>query len=438
MDEVGFMRMAVDEARKSRAEDARPHPLVGAVVVRDGQVLAAGHRGEFTLGEHAEFTVLERKLAKETIAGATVYTTLEPCTSRNHPKIACVHRLIERKVARVVIGMLDPNPDITGKGQRALRDANVTTDLFPTALMSEIEDLNREFTRFQQRHDAVIAVSDPKLIALACERSLDDWYRSLNRIYWHRNYLRDPNSIFAHLVEVVGGLSSLASSKSKKGVDAQAYIVKALAWWLSLCGKLGVRSIEEMLWDKFPSVCTYCQKKPHDSDICLERKAASGGPPWEVLAVMGEKAERPKRLRDWQSMFAQIYPVQQTEDYGPSFARLAEELGELAEAVRIFSSEPGYLLSEAADVFAWIMHIQNILHSKSGINASRRGEALEQTFARSYPNGCLACSKKLCACPPILASTIGRIAHEVPRGRGSYGDAGRFMTPDIVSRFFQD
>jgi NTP pyrophosphatase (non-canonical NTP hydrolase) len=228
----------------------------------------------------------------------------------------------------------------------------------------------------------------------------------------------------------VGGLSSLASSKSKKGVDAQAYIVKALAWWLSLCGKLGVRSVEEMLWDKFPGVCTYCQKKPHDSDICLERKAASGGPPWEVLAVMGEKAERPKRLRDWQSMFAQIYPVQQTEDYGPSFARLAEELGELAEAVRIFSSEPGYLLSEAADVFAWIMHIQNILHSKSGTNAARRGEALEQTFARSYPNGCVACSKKLCACPPILASTIGRIAHEVPRGRGSYGDAGRFMTPE--------
>lgn len=137
-------------------------------------------------------------------------------------------------------------------------------------------------------------------------------------------------------------------------------------------------------------------------------------------------------------MFAYLYPVQQTEDYGPSFARLAEELGELAEAIRVFSSEPGYLLSEAADVFAWLMHIQNILHSRTSTPASKRGDALEIAFVKSYPNGCLACGKKLCACPPILASTIGRIAHEVPFGRGSYGDSGRFMTPDRVSRYFQD
>lgn len=431
------MRMAIDEAQKSRDEDERPHPKVGVVVVREGIVLARAHRGETNLGEHAEFIALERKLADVVVAGSTVYTTLEPCTSRNHPKVPCVQRLAERKVTRVVIGMLDPNTQISGKGQRALRDANVITDFFAPTLMAEVEELNRDFTRFQRLQDTVKA-PDAALVTQASGQSLDDWYRSLNRIYWHRNYLRDANSIFVHLVEVVGGLSSVASSKAKKGVEPQAYIVKALAWWLTLCGKLGVRSVEEMIWDKFPGVCTYCQKKPHESDICLEKKAVSGGPPWEVLATLGENAERPRRLRDWQTMFASIYPVQQTEEYGPSFARLAEELGELAEAIRVFSSEPGYLLSEAADVFAWLMHIQNILHSKSGTAGARRGEALEVAFVNSYPDGCLACKQRRCACAPILASTIGRIAHEVPVGRGSYGDAGRFMTPDRVSRFFQE
>lgn len=299
MDEARFMRMAIDEARNSRHEDERPHPKVGAVVVRDGEVLATAHRGELKLGEHAEFTAPERKLKDAVLAGSTVYTTLEPCTSRNHPKVPCVQRLVERKVARVVIGMLDPNPEISGKGQRTLRDANIVTDLFPAPLMSEIEELNREFMRFQQSQNSLEAATE--LLTQARDRSLDDWYRSLNRIYWHRNYLRDANSIFAHLVEVVGGLSSLASSKSKKGAEPQGYIVKALAWWLTLCGKLGVRSVEEMLWDKFPGVCTYCQKAPHDSDVCLEKKS---GFRWTPLGATRNDwgkirtAQAPARLAD--------------------------------------------------------------------------------------------------------------------------------------------
>jgi NTP pyrophosphatase (non-canonical NTP hydrolase) len=71
--------------------------------------------------------------------------------------------------------------------------------------------------------------------------------------------------------------------------------------------------------------------------------------------------QRPQRNSEWQRMFGDIYPVQQTEELGPTFARLVEELGELAEALRIFPASPGYFLSEAADLFAWLMHIQNIM-----------------------------------------------------------------------------
>ena len=142
-----FMERAVEEARKSKAEDERVHPKVGVVVVKDGRELARAYRGELENGQHAEYTALEKKLADQTIAGATVYTTLEPCTTRNHPKVPCADRLIQRKVSRVVIGMLDPNPEISGKGYTKLRDANTGVSLFHDDLKSQIEEMNREFTR---------------------------------------------------------------------------------------------------------------------------------------------------------------------------------------------------------------------------------------------------------------------------------------------------
>lgn len=148
-DDRHFALLAIEEAKKSVAEDARPHPKVGAIVVKDGKILAKAHRGE-NPKSHAEYVALEEKLSNETLAGATVYTTLEPCTTRNHPKIPCAVRLVERRVARVVIGMLDPDPRITGRGQMALRRARITTDFFPSDLMDEVEELNREFVRAKE------------------------------------------------------------------------------------------------------------------------------------------------------------------------------------------------------------------------------------------------------------------------------------------------
>src|SRR5260221_36337 len=145
-DDRQFARLAIDEARKSVPEnDGKPHPWVGAVVVKDGKVLSSAHRGEVP-GNHAEFTALERNIPGATVAGATVYATLEPCTTRNRPKIPCADRLIERRIKRVVIGMLDPDDRIRGKGHRKLTNTGIEFSFFPHDLPME-EELNRDFTR---------------------------------------------------------------------------------------------------------------------------------------------------------------------------------------------------------------------------------------------------------------------------------------------------
>ena len=109
-DDIKWMRLAIDVAAKSCAEDDRARPKVGAVLVLEGNRLGTGFRGENGKGDHAEYTVLEKKVREENVAGATVYTTLEPCITRNDPdKIPCAERLTSRRIARVVIGMLDPN-----------------------------------------------------------------------------------------------------------------------------------------------------------------------------------------------------------------------------------------------------------------------------------------------------------------------------------------
>jgi pyrimidine deaminase RibD-like protein len=419
-----FMVRAIKEARKSTPEDNRPHPKVGVVVVKNKNVIAVAHRGEAP-GNHGEFTALESKLGDDLIAGSTVYVTLEPCSRRNPPKVPCAERLIERRVKRVVVGMIDPDRRIHANGCDKLDAAGIEVEFFPKDLADQVKELNRDFIRAQRLKKRVGGTVDTGSAARYVVRPLDEWYRALDLIYGHKNYHRNPTSIFTHLIEVIGGLSIVVSEKDIAGFSLESFVLKALAWWMALCKRVHVKSVEAILWAKFPYVCPYCLRCPHDRDECVRRRAARSGPDWNALkrfAVKNQK-KRPKSLGGWQRMFASIYPLLKDESYGPTFAKLTEELGELAESLRVFSKAPVYFVNEAADVFAWLMRVQNLVDQYTRTPKAEPGHPLEAAFSDAYPDRCVVCNADVCKCPAVLEATIVRISEELPTGRDFF-DAG--------------
>lgn len=141
------MQMAIDEMKLSKSEHGdRIDPKVGAVISdADGYLIAKAHRGENRIGNHAEYTLFERKLVAENVEGYTLYTTLEPCVKRNAPKKGCTFRAIDARVGKVVIGHLDPDPSVSGKGVSLLEKESIEIDYFDKDLEQEIHEENLEY-----------------------------------------------------------------------------------------------------------------------------------------------------------------------------------------------------------------------------------------------------------------------------------------------------
>ena len=120
MAEEQFMKRAIELAKQGVGWTA-PNPLVGAVVVKNGRVIGEGYHRKY--GElHAERNALAA--CTEDPAGATLYVTLEPCCHYGKTP-PCTEIIIEKKIAKVVIGSRDPNPKVAGKGTRILREHGI-------------------------------------------------------------------------------------------------------------------------------------------------------------------------------------------------------------------------------------------------------------------------------------------------------------------------
>jgi diaminohydroxyphosphoribosylaminopyrimidine deaminase/5-amino-6-(5-phosphoribosylamino)uracil reductase len=133
-----FMRIALEEAAKGLGRTS-PNPVVGAVLVKGGRIIARGYHKKAGTA-HAEVVALEAAGSKA--KGADLYTTLEPCDhyGRTPP---CSLAILEAGVRRVICASADPNPQVSGKGVARLRRAGVK--VLTGVLKEEADTLNRPF-----------------------------------------------------------------------------------------------------------------------------------------------------------------------------------------------------------------------------------------------------------------------------------------------------
>ncbi|MEX2448732.1 MAG: bifunctional diaminohydroxyphosphoribosylaminopyrimidine deaminase/5-amino-6-(5-phosphoribosylamino)uracil reductase RibD, partial [Solirubrobacterales bacterium] len=136
---------AIELAENGRGR-VSPNPLVGAVIVREGQVIGEGFHAELG-GLHAERAALADCAERgEDPAGATMYVTLEPCAhaGRQPP---CVEAILEAGVERVVIGSDDPSEKASGRGPGILRDGGVEVELAAGEEATAARLLNQPFRK---------------------------------------------------------------------------------------------------------------------------------------------------------------------------------------------------------------------------------------------------------------------------------------------------
>jgi len=144
--EEGFMRLALDLALKGWPEVA-PNPLVGCVIVKDGEVLASGYHQRF--GEaHAEVNAIAALPESVSPNDCELYVSLEPCA--HHGKTPpCAELIIKKGFKKVFIASGDPNPLVNGKGVALLKAAGI--DVKTGLLEAEARSMNRRFYTFYEK-----------------------------------------------------------------------------------------------------------------------------------------------------------------------------------------------------------------------------------------------------------------------------------------------
>ena len=208
-----FMREALRVARNAMGRTS-PNPLVGAVIVKNGRIVAEGwHRQAGT--PHAEIHALN--MAGDLAKGATVYVTLEPCShyGRTGP---CAKALVEAEVSRVVVAMLDPNPQVAGNGIKILQEAGI--DVVTGVLEGDARKLNEVYLKWISTGMPFVALKTAMSLdgKIATAGGQSQWItneKSRLMTHWLRDYydgimvgintaLKDNPSLTARLPDATG------------------------------------------------------------------------------------------------------------------------------------------------------------------------------------------------------------------------------------------
>lgn len=177
-----YMERALELAAKGRGTTT-PNPMVGAVIVKNGRIIGEGYH--IRAGEgHAEVNAF--KNAVEDVTGATMYVTLEPCSHYGKTP-PCADKIVEKKIGRVVVGALDPNPLVAGRGIEKIRNAGIP--VITGVLAERSIALNEVFMKYivtkrpfvllkaAMSLDGKIATAEGESQWISCETSREEIHR---------------------------------------------------------------------------------------------------------------------------------------------------------------------------------------------------------------------------------------------------------------------
>ena len=211
MNDLDYMKMAMALALKAKGQTS-PNPLVGAVIVKNGKIIASGfHRrcGQ----DHAEIVALKK--ANANVRGATMYVTLEPCGhyGRTPP---CTEAIIKSGIKKVVAGTKDPNLVNNGKSIRLLNKKGIKTVV--GILKNDLQRMNEVFFKFIQQKMPFVVIKCAQTLdgKIATAAGSSKWVTSAaTRIFSHK--LRDEfDGILVGVTTVIKDNPCLCGLKLQK------------------------------------------------------------------------------------------------------------------------------------------------------------------------------------------------------------------------------
>lgn len=186
MDKI-YMKRALELAALGKG-NVSPNPMVGAVIVKNGKIIGEGYHNRYG-DNHAEVNAFEN--STEDVRGAIMYVTLEPCAHYGKTP-PCAKRIVEEGIKKVVIGVLDPNPLVAGKGVKILKDAGI--EVVVGVLEEECRKINEIFMKYIETSrpfvlmkyamslDGKISTVTGKSKWISCEESRRDVHELRNNL----------------------------------------------------------------------------------------------------------------------------------------------------------------------------------------------------------------------------------------------------------------
>jgi diaminohydroxyphosphoribosylaminopyrimidine deaminase/5-amino-6-(5-phosphoribosylamino)uracil reductase len=213
-----YMALALRLARKAQGMTS-PNPMVGAVLVKKGKIIGQGYHKQAGL-PHAEIEAFnDAAEKKKSITGATLYVTLEPCCHENKRTPPCVSAVIEKKISKVFVATLDPNPVVSGNGVSLLRNNGIEVEV--GLLEEKARELNEAYTKYiTSRKPFVIlklaATMDGKIASYTGDSK---WIGSPNQRKYAHQLRNQTDAILVGIETVLKDNPSLNVRLARKTVD---------------------------------------------------------------------------------------------------------------------------------------------------------------------------------------------------------------------------